>query len=302
MNETAISLKPKEETAASEDEEGVNQLTLRPSSVAGSAAKPATEGGLTLRKPKGAEEEPAKPAAAAGLSLRKPGGLNLQAKAAAAQSVALPPGLELPPDAAPPPAAAPSQPAPSADAEPPAPGEEPAAGESAPAEMTAATGQISFARKKKDGLSKQTKITIAIFAVVAIPVCISGAIFLKSFAQTKARQNTPVAPDAPPPKQNSLKRGDEKAEETTAATAPAETQPGEPAVPPQEEAKIPFPDVLAQQLEKEYGVEAKVVFLKEWETLTNEQRKSYLTEVGYSIDGKPTGEVKKEEAVPAAQP
>ena len=43
---------------------------------------------------------------------------------------------------------------------------------------------------------------------------------------------------------------------------------------------IPFPENLLTELEKEMGIEAKEDFLNEWKTLSDDERKSYLMDIG----------------------
>ena len=46
-----------------------------------------------------------------------------------------------------------------------------------------------------------------------------------------------------------------------------------------DDVAIPFPEKLLDEIEKEFGIEAKEGFLMEWQKLTNEDRKAYLMEI-----------------------
>ena len=137
--------------------------------------------------------------------------------------------------------------------------------------------KVQFSPKKKSGLTKKQKQQITLFGVPSLLI-LSGLVYLLLsifFFPDPSSEDPPNSVTRPKPKVSK--------KSTKRTPPPPENQnqdQGQESASAVEDEGIAFPEHLIKELEEEYGNEAKQQFLEQWEALSDEERKSYLVEIG----------------------
>ena len=143
--------------------------------------------------------------------------------------------------------------------------------------ITPPAQKVQFARKRKAGLAKKQKQQIIFIWIPAfLLISCLGFMFVSKLLTSEVVQENTISPESErqkPKPQSSRNNVESSAQSLKEETSDLKTDDSSSSM------GIAFPDHLLQELEDEYGLEAKEQFLKEWLHLSDEDRSIYLQEI-----------------------